>query len=86
MPTKFGSIYFGYDKLQDLGPQERAFVMADLNHDEFFVAYNHKSLSGKTYCEYSSYPDLSAFLLSYGRISDKDRRFNEIIRDGHACA
>ncbi|KAG0358744.1 hypothetical protein BGX24_005917, partial [Mortierella sp. AD032] len=66
MPTKFGSIYFGYDKLQDLGPQERAFVKADLNHDEFFVAYNHKSLTGKTYCEYSSYPDLSAFLLAYG--------------------
>ncbi|KAK3846356.1 MAG: origin of replication binding protein-domain-containing protein [Linnemannia gamsii] len=86
MPTKFGSIYFGYDKLQDLGPQERAFVKANLNHDEFFVAYNHKALSGKTYCEYSSYPDLSAFLLAYGSISDKDRRFNEIIRDGHACA
>lgn len=43
------------------------------------------SLSGKTYCKCSSYPDRSIFLLAYDTTSNKDRHVNDIIRDGHAC-
>ncbi|KAG0285950.1 hypothetical protein BGZ98_005275, partial [Dissophora globulifera] len=84
MSTKSGSTYFS--AVQKASPQAGAFDRADLNHDDFFVAYNNISLKGKTYCEFASYQDLSTFLQAYSGIADKERCFNETIRDGRACA
>ncbi|KAF9414397.1 hypothetical protein BGZ76_004877, partial [Entomortierella beljakovae] len=88
MRTKFGSIYFAAEKDQTLGPQDRSFAWANENSDNFYVTYiSEVSYDGKTsYYEFASYKNLPTFLKTYNRIPDKERCFNEQIREDAACS
>ncbi|KAF8962662.1 hypothetical protein BGZ46_001136 [Entomortierella lignicola] len=88
MQTKFDSTYFAAKKNQTLGPQDRSFAWADENSNNFYVTYiSGVSSDGKTsYYEFASYKDLPTFLKAYNRIPDKEKCFNEQIREGTACS
>ncbi|KAF8964309.1 hypothetical protein BGZ46_000793 [Entomortierella lignicola] len=89
MSTKFDSVYFSaIDKIQVPGPQERSFAWANQQANMFYVTYiSGISKDRKTsYYEFSSYKDLPAFLAAYSKVPDKDRCFNEQIREGRSCS
>ncbi|KAF9208403.1 hypothetical protein BGZ49_008891 [Haplosporangium sp. Z 27] len=88
MHTKFDSIYFAVDKNQTLGPQDRSFAWADEKFNKSNVTYiSGVSGDGKTsYYEFASHKDLPTFLKAYSKIPDKEKCFNEQIREGYACS
>ncbi|KAF9369342.1 hypothetical protein BGX21_006005, partial [Mortierella sp. AD011] len=85
--TKFDSIYFAVEKNQTLGPQGRFHAYVDEKSNRFYVTYiSGVSSDGKTsYYEFARYKDLRAFLKAYSKIPDKEKCFNEQIRESYAC-